>query len=211
MHMMRLGIFPCIGTCAQHGAIVHNLIQTADTPSITVEVEWVQNASRLATLDALIIPSAPASALRRFITLPDWEEAILSYMQAEKPLWMTGQATALIADGTLLDEKALFRRLKSSLIEGRSSTGKHRGRWFQPFWETLSIARIACDYHAPFVQWVSHDPRPTMHILAKWRDHPVVFWEKQFFYTVFSPELSGDYRIHEYFLRYLLMNRSRHG
>lgn len=107
--------------------------------------------------------------------------------------------------------KALFRRLKSSLIEGRSSTGKHRGRWFHPFWETLSIARIACDYHAPFVQWVSHDPRPTMHILAKWRDHPVVFWEKQFFYTVFSPELSGDYRIHEYFLRYLLMNRSRHG
>lgn len=171
--------------------------------SLSIEITPVKHPSQFETLDALIIPSAPASALRRLMTLTPWDEAFHAYMASGKPLWMTGEATALIRDGKVLDEEALSQRLHRSLMNGQTADRSGSKRFVRPFRETLSIAHIAEAYPALFVQWVEHEPRLTMHILAKWRNHPVAFWEKQFFYTVFSPELCADMRIHEYFLHHV--------
>gem|GEM_PF-4966490 len=203
---MRIGVFPCLGTCVMHETSIQNVVYNTMS-SMSVDIVPVRHVSLFETLDALIIPSAPASALRRLMMLPPWDEALHAYIVSGKPLWMTGEATALIRDGKVLDEEALFQRLHGSSVHRRTAFGSGPQRFVIPFRETLSIAHIAEAYQALFVQWVEHAPRATMHILSKWRDHPVVFWEKQFFYTVFSPELCSDGRIHEYFLHYVAMFR----
>lgn len=186
--MTRIGVLALQGDFAEHAAVLLQLGATA------VEVRLPE---QLPEIDGLIIPGGESTTIARL--LAEWSllQPIRDRVDEGMAIWGTCAGAILLArDVNDLDREGL--RLMDIVVERNAF-----GRQVDSFEVHLDVPEIGTN---PFRAIFIRAPRilfagPGVKVLSRLNDAIVAARQDKLLATSFHPELSGDARFHEYFLR----------
>lgn len=181
-----------IGVLALQGAVSEHVKALEASGA---ETSVVKNVRDLDGLDGLVLPGGESTTMRRLLDKYGLFEAIKTF-SADKPVF--GTCAGLI--------------LMAKKIEGRK--GPHLGlldidvkrnafgSQVDSFEADLTIKHVADHYdgvfiRAPYIKSVGAN----VEVLATFEDNIVACREGRFLTCAFHPELTGDLRMHRYFVR----------
>ena len=186
---MKIGVLALQGAFIEHEAILRQLGAEA------VEVRLPKD---LEGLDGLIIPGGESTTIGKLMERFDLTEPVKRMAAEGKPIWGTCAGMIMLAkdiDGS--DQPRL----------GLMDVGVDRnafGRQIDSFEADLPVEELGdVPFHAVFIRApVLTRTGEGVHVLAELPDGRVVAAEQgQLLVTAFHPELTGDPRFHEYFLK----------
>ncbi len=187
--MTEYGVLALQGDWAAHGTILRKL--GAHTCP-------VRTAAELDRVDALVIPGGESSAMLRLMEPENLSRRIRDRIVAGMAVLATCAGVILLAENiqppqqglAVLDvdvvRNAYGRQLHSTVAE--IVLTKELGK-------PLSMEGVFI--RAPRIVRVS----PSVIVLGRWRDDPVLIRQGQILGATFHPELSTDRRIHEMFMK----------
>lgn len=184
-----IGVLALQGDFAEHAAVLGRL--GVDT----VEVRLPDQLSRL---DGLIIPGGESTTIARLMSEWGLLQPIRDRAHDGMPIWGTCAGAILLAErADDLDREGL--RLMDIMIERNAF-----GRQVDSFEVDLDVPEIGpAPFHGIFIR----APRivsagPKVNVLAQLDDGTIVAAQQNtLLATSFHPELTGDTRFHEYFIR----------
>jgi pyridoxal 5'-phosphate synthase pdxT subunit len=184
-----------IGVLALQGAFLEHSQRLRELDAEAVEVRLPGD---LEGLDCLIIPGGESTTIGKLMAAYGLEEPIRRFAEQGKAVWGTCAGMIMLAkdiDGS--DQPRL----------GLMDIGVNRnafGRQVDSFEADLDVDELGAEpFHAVFIR----APLLTragegVKVLAQLRDGRMVAAEQgKLLVTAFHPELTGDLRFHEYFLR----------
>ena len=184
------------GDFAEHIAILR---------AIGIEAREIRLPQQLEPLDGLIIPGGESTTLSRLMSLYELRRPIAQMAAQGRALWGTCAGMIMLArEITEQDPVPL----------GLMDIGVRRnafGRQVDSFEQPLSIAPLQPEpFHAIFIRApVVIRTGPAVAVLAALDDgRPVAVQQGNLLATAFHPELTRDYRMHQYFLE--LAQAGRH-
>ena len=184
------------GDFAEHIAILR---------AIGIEAREIRLPQQLEPLDGLIIPGGESTTLSRLMSLYELRQPIARMAAQGRALWGTCAGMIMLArEITEQDPVPL----------GLMDIGVRRnafGRQVDSFEQPLSIAPLLPEpFHAIFIRApVVIRTGPAVAVLAALDDgRPVAVQQGNLLATAFHPELTRDYRMHQYFLE--LAQAGRH-
>ncbi len=157
----------------------------------------VKHSRQVAQVDGLILPGGESTTLLKFLTEGGLMDAIRDASQQGKPLFGTCAGAILLAREVanpgqpslaLMDiaiRRNAYGRQVSSFIAHEDSTGVWPGH-------PLEMVFI----RAPIIERVG----ASVAVLAECRGLPVLVRQGNLLASTFHPELTGDSRVHQYFL-----------
>ena len=162
----------------------------------------VKRASEIADIDALVIPGGESTTISKLARAFNLFEIIKNRIEDGMPVY--GSCAGLI----LLSNKV------EDAIEGQESFGgldvvsrrNAFGRQVDSFEAELTVKGIsgpsfpAIFIRAPWIEKVGKD----VEVLAETSGHPVAVKSRNILATSFHPELTGDNRIHKYFVEQIV-------
>jgi pyridoxal 5'-phosphate synthase pdxT subunit len=173
---MRIGILAVQGDFREHAAVLRRL---------GAEPVEVRKPEQLADVDGLVIPGGESTAITRLIRIYGLEEALRRF---ERPIF--GTCAGMI----LLDRDHL----------GLADVSVRRnayGRQVSSFEADLQLAGAEEPLRGVFIR----APRVVevgegVEVLAELDGEPVLLRDGRYLIGSFHPELTGDTRVHEFFL-----------
>ena len=160
-------------------------------------VSAVKNLRDLAAVDALVIPGGESTTVIRLLERFELDRPIVERVRAGMPLWGTCMGMIVAAhDVAGLAQKTL------DLIDITVRRNAF-GRQVESAEVPLSIAALGGEpFPAIFIRapWVER-AGPGVEVVASYGGHGVFVRQGNVMGTAFHPELTGDRRVHEYFLR----------
>lgn len=157
----------------------------------------VKNVRELAAVDALVIPGGESTTVIRLLERFELDGPIVECVRAGMPLWGTCMGMIVAAhDVAGLEQKTL------DLIDITVRRNAF-GRQVESAEVPLSVPALgAKPFPAVFIRapWVER-AGPGVEIVAEYGGHGVFVRQANVMGTAFHPELTGDRRVHEYFLR----------
>ena len=176
------------GDFAEHIAILR---------AIGIEAREIRLPQQLEPLDGLIIPGGESTTLSRLMSLYELRQPIARMAAQGRALWGTCAGMIMLArEITEQDPVPL----------GLMDIGVRRnafGRQVDSFEQPLSITPLLPEpFHAIFIRApVVIRTGPAVAVLAALDDgRPVAVQQGNLLATAFHPELTRDYRMHQYFL-----------
>lgn len=168
-------------------------------------VRAVKKPDDLKTLDGLVIPGGESTVIGRLSTFNQTINIIKERAKSGMPVLGTCGGLVLLA--TRLYDRVVGATNQPSLglldvVVERNSFGRQR----ESFEEELSIPRLGekmfrgVFIRAPVVKEIG----PSVQVLAKLNDHVVAVQQGMMIGTSFHPELTGDTRLHRYFVRMII-------
>ncbi len=161
------------------------------------EVREVRKPEQLEGLDALIIPGGESTTIARLIQSNGLLQPLRDFCGSGRPTWGT-------CAGAILMAREVDRLDRPGLEVMDISVRRNAfGRQVDSFVADLSLKGLAGEpFHAVFIRApVLTAVRPPAGILARLDDGTVVAARQaNLLSTSFHPELTGDSRLHEYFL-----------
>jgi len=161
-----------------------------------VDARQVRLADDLSGLDALIIPGGESTTITRLLAAYDLMQPLRDFA-AERPVWGTCAGMIVMAkQATDLDRETL--RLMDIEVERNAF-----GRQVDSFETELRLSEISGPpVHAVFIRApVIRSVGPGVTVLGKLEGQGVVAARQgHLLVTSFHPELTGDTRLHAYFL-----------
>jgi 5'-phosphate synthase pdxT subunit len=188
---MKVGVLALQGDFREHIAVLN---------SLGADAVGVRRPSELAAVSGLIIPGGESSVMDKLSRLFDLAEPLKAAIESGLPVWGTCAGLIMLAD-TVLDG-----------IEGQQSLGgldiavrrNAFGSQLDSFEIDLDIPVVgepelhAVFIRAPIVETVAEG----VTTLASLADGRIVAVEQgNLLGTSFHPEMTGDTRFHEYFLK----------
>jgi 5'-phosphate synthase pdxT subunit len=185
--MTKVGVLALQGDFAEHEAIVTRL---------GAETRQVRLPEDLVGLDALIIPGGESTTITRLMALYGLLEPLRNFASA-RPVWGTCAGMIVMAKrATDLDRETLG--LMDIEVERNAF-----GRQVDSFETDLPFEEIAGgDVHMVFIRapLIQH-AEPNVKVLARIEGKGIVAARQgHLLATAFHPELTGDDRVHRYFL-----------
>jgi 5'-phosphate synthase pdxT subunit len=184
-----------IGVLALQGAFREHIyaLEALDVGAIAVRLPH-----QLDDCSGLIIPGGESTAISKLMESYGFYEPIASRHAEGMAVWGTCAGAILIAQ-RVIDGIAGQRGLGLMDIEVRRNA---YGRQTESFEANLGFAHIGDAYRgvfirAPWIESVSDD----VEVLARHDGHIVAARQGTLLATTFHPELTGDPRIHRYFVR----------
>jgi 5'-phosphate synthase pdxT subunit len=189
--MPRVGILALQGDFAAHGRVLE-----------TLHVPWqlVKTPAELAQVDGLIIPGGESTTLLKLMAAVDLRPALEHFHAQDRPLFGTCAGLILLAQKTIQPQQeslgfinivaarnAYGRQIDSFIARGRPLAVDAFGS------EPLEMVFI----RAPRIAQLGTGVTP----LAECRDEVVLARQGSVLVAAFHPELTSDYRVHQYFLR----------
>lgn len=188
---MTVGVLALQGDFREHAAVLR---------SLGVEVELVRRPEELASVSGLVIPGGESSVMDKLSRAFGLAEPLKTAVTAGLPVYGTCAGLILLAD-TVLDGIAGQESIGGLDIAVRRNAF---GSQTASFETDLDIAVLgdtpvhAVFIRAPIVETVG----PGATALATLADGRCVAVEQgNLLGTSFHPEMTGEYRFHEYFLR----------
>ncbi len=182
-----------VGVLALQGDVVEHV---RALERIGAAVREVKTARDLAAVDALIVPGGESTTVIKLLDRFDLVEPIRARVRAGMPFWGTCMGMIVAAhDVADLDQPTL------DLIDitvRRNAFGRQIASAEVP----LDVPALgpqpfpAIFIRAPWVERVG----PAVEVIAERDGHGVFVREKNVIGTSFHPELTGDDRVHRYFL-----------
>ena len=162
----------------------------------------VRRIGELASVDALIIPGGESTAMWKLMRAFDLLEPLRERVQEGMPTY--GSCAGMI----LLANRVLDAVSGQETIGGLDVTVRRNafGRQVNSFESEISMVVLGADpIHAVFIRapWVE-EVGDSVEVLGSVRvesiSHPVAIRQGHLLATSFHPELTGDLRIHKYFI-----------
>ena len=186
---MKVGVLALQGDVREH---IHSLVDCG------VEAVAVRRASEIQSVDALVLPGGESTTISQLSEVFGVYQLIKERIASGMPVY--GSCAGMI----LLAEEILDAKVGQKSFGGLEITVRRNafGRQVDSFESDIEFAdgstglMRAVFIRAPWVEKVSD----SVQILASVDSHPVAVRSRTALATSFHPELSGDDRIHRYFI-----------
>ena len=186
---MKVGVLALQGDVREH---IHRL-QECD-----VQAFPVRRSSEIESVDALIVPGGESTTIAQLAEVFGVYQLIKSRIEQGMPVY--GSCAGMI----LLAKEILDAKVGQKSFGGLDITVRRNafGRQVDSFESDIAFADGSTDLiravfiRAPWVEKVGE----SVQILASVESHPVAVRSRTALATSFHPELTGDNRIHRYFI-----------
>ncbi|GAA2992714.1 pyridoxal 5'-phosphate synthase glutaminase subunit PdxT [Kitasatospora albolonga] len=192
---------PVIGVLALQGDVREHLIALASADAIAREV---RRPEELAEVDALVIPGGESTTMSKLALLFGLMDPLRERVRAGMPVYGTCAGMIMLAD------KILDGRDDQETVGGIDMTVRRNafGRQNESFESGIAFEGMEQPVHGVFIRapWVE-EVGAGVRVLAELpaADGPdsriVAVRQGNLLATSFHPELTGDHRVHEYFVR----------
>ena len=185
---MEVGVLAIQGDFAEHISVLGKL---------GVQAREIRLPAHLDSLDGLIIPGGESTTLSRLMSNYDLREPITKMAMQGVAIWGTCAGMIMLSQEITEQDPVPL---------GIMDIGVQRnafGRQVDSFEQTLKINVLGADpYHAIFIRApVIIRVGQGVEVLSSLEDRrPVAVQQGNLLATSFHPELTTDYRFHEYFL-----------
>ena len=184
----RVGILALQGDFLEHSMMLKHL----GIPSVEVRLP-----RDLDVIDALILPGGESTTMVRLLDLHDLRDPLQRRVKEGMPVWGTCAGMILMASSLTEDRPEPLSRMDIEV------TRNAYGRQLESFETNLDVPALgktqlnAIFIRAPGVVNIG----PGVDVLARLSDGtPVAVREGSKMATAFHPELTNDFRFHEYFI-----------
>lgn len=194
---------PVIGVLALQGDVVEHIAAMHRAGAEAIPVKTRADLSRV---DGLIIPGGESTTVMKLLDRFQLGAPIVERVKAGMPLWGTCMGMIVIAH-----EVVELQQPSLDLID-ISVRRNAFGRQNESAEVDLPIAAIgdrpfpAIFIRAPWIERVG----PGVELLAQRNRHGVMVRQGNVLATSFHPELTGDQRVHGYFLEMVRDSREKH-
>jgi 5'-phosphate synthase pdxT subunit len=186
---MKVGVLALQGDVREHAS---SLIACGVAPSP------VRRASELDQIDALVLPGGESTTIAQLAEVFGIYDQIKNRIAAGMPVYGSCAGMILLAD-QILDAKQGQKSFGGLDITVRRNAFGRQVDSFEsdiPFADGSSDLIRAVFIRAPWVERVGDG----VEVLATVDTHPVAVRSRTMLATSFHPELTGDHRIHRYFI-----------
>jgi len=186
---MKVGVLALQGDVREH---IQSLLECG------VQAFPVRRSSEIESIDALILPGGESTTIAQLAEVFDVYELIKGRIEQGMPVY--GSCAGMI----LLAKEILDAKVGQKTFGGLDITVRRNafGRQVDSFESDIPFADGSSDLiravfiRAPWVERVGE----SVQILASVDSHPVAVRTRTALATSFHPELTGDNRIHRYFI-----------
>ena len=186
---MKVGVLALQGDVREH---IQSLLECG------VQAFPVRRSSEIESIDALILPGGESTTIAQLAEVFDVYELIKGRIEQGMPVY--GSCAGMI----LLAQEILDAKVGQKTFGGIDITVRRNafGRQVDSFESDIPFADGSTDLiravfiRAPWVEMVGE----SVQILASVDSHPVAVRTRTALATSFHPELTGDNRIHRYFI-----------
>lgn len=194
---LRIGILGLQGDFEAHLKALH---RAAETLHLEVEGVIVKLPQHLNDLDGIILPGGESTTIGKLMELYGLKEPLQQMISQGVPVWGTCAGLILLARET--DNALAGQPLLASMDIRvcRNAFGSQR----ESFETDLSVPELGeAPFHAFFIRGPSvEEVGPGVQVLATLDDGTIVAVRQgSLLGTAFHPEVAGDPRFHDYFLR----------
>lgn len=186
---------PVIGVLALQGDVREHLIALASADALA---RPVRRPEELAEVDGLVIPGGESTTMSKLAALFGMLEPLRERVRAGMPVYGTCAGMILLAD-KILDPRSGQETLGGiDMIVRRNAFGRQN----ESFEAAVEIAGIeggpveGVFIRAPWVESVGAQAK----VVAEHGGHIVAVRQGNALATSFHPELTGDHRVHAYFV-----------
>lgn len=188
LSMKKVGVLALQGAFREHKQALERL------GVITTEIRLVE---QLEHIDGLIIPGGESTTITKLIAHYGFDSAIPAFHHAGKAVWGTCAGAIVIAK-EIVGHPEQPRLNLLDMCVARNAYGRQVASFETP----LAIAGFA----EPFTSIFIRAPRIVnveveVEVLASYEDDPILVRQGKLLASVFHPELSGDDRLHQYFVK----------
>ncbi|MDP4099251.1 pyridoxal 5'-phosphate synthase glutaminase subunit PdxT [Paenibacillus sp. P96] len=180
-----------IGVLALQGAVAEHIrsIRLAGAEGIAIK-----RTEELAEIDGLIIPGGESTTIGKLMRKYGFIEAVRKFSEEKKPVFGTCAGLIVLAQEIVGQEEAHLGLMNMTV--SRNAFGRQR----ESFETDLNIKGIeepvrAVFIRAPLIQKVGD----SVDVLAEYNGEIVTAREGHLLASSFHPELTDDYRLHQYF------------
>ena len=185
---MKVGVLALQGDVSEHAQTL------SDLGAEPVEVRTPEN---LSGVDRLILPGGESTTMSKLLESSGLFDPIAARLDEGMPVFGTCAGMILLAD-VVLDGRPDQRSFGAIDIAVRRNAFGRQVDSFETDLEVHGMGLVPAVFiRAPYVERIGHD----VEVLARVDDHPVLCREGHVLVAAFHPELSGDLRLHELFLR----------
>lgn len=184
---------PVVGVLALQGDVVEHV---AALERSGVRPVTVKRLDQLASIDGLIVPGGESTTVMRLLDRAGLAEPIVARVRAGMPLWGTCMGLIVAAREVIGVEQPSLDLIDVSVRRNAF------GRQNESVEVALPIAVLGPEpFPAIFIRapWIER-AGPSVDVLAERDGHGVMVRQGNVLGTSFHPELSGDGRVHAYFL-----------
>jgi 5'-phosphate synthase pdxT subunit len=193
---------PTIGVLALQGDVREHLTALATADALARPVRRPQE---LAGLDGLVIPGGESTTMSKLAVTFGMLEPLRAFVRSGQPVYGTCAGMIMVADKLLdgREDQETFGGI--DMIVRRNAFGRQN----ESFEAAVEIAGIpggpveGVFIRAPWVESVG----AAVEVLATYDGHTVAIRQGNVLATSFHPELTGDHRVHAFFVD--LVRRAR--
>jgi 5'-phosphate synthase pdxT subunit len=194
---LRIGVLGLQGDFEAH---LKALKRAAETLKLDVEGVVVKLPQHLSDLDGIILPGGESTTIGKLMVLYGLQEPLQRLIKQGVPIWGTCAGLILLARETdnALEGQPLLASMDIRVC--RNAFGSQR----ESFETDLTVPELGeAPFHAFFIRGPSvEEVGPGVRVLATLDDGTIVAVRQgSVLGTAFHPEVSGDPRFHDYFLR----------
>jgi 5'-phosphate synthase pdxT subunit len=194
---LRIGVLGLQGDFEAHLKALH---KAAERLHLTVEGVLVKLPHHLSNLDGIILPGGESTTIGKLMVLYGLQEPLRQMISQGVPVWGTCAGLILLARET--DNALAGQPLLASMDIRvcRNAFGSQR----ESFETDLTVPEFGeAPFHAFFIRGPSvEEAGPEVKVLATLDDGTIVAVRQgSLLGTAFHPEVTGDARFHDYFLR----------
>ena len=183
---MRIGILAVQGSFRLHTGILKE---------IGVEPVEVRHITDLKNLDGIIIPGGESTTFRIILDESELGDGLLRELRGGLPAWGT------CAGAIMLGNSSGTSPLGWGLIDIKVIRNGY-GRQVDSFVAPLRIKGFEGEFDGVFIRAPRLiDAGLSVDVIAEYDNDPVMARQENILITAFHPELTGDVRIHNYFVR----------
>ena len=186
---MKVGVLGLQGDVREHVAVLESAGATALV---------VKRADELASIDGLVIPGGESTTIGKLLDRFELLEPLVERAQEGLPLYGTCAGAILMARDVVGKEEAPHRIPVMDITVRRNAYG----RQVDSFEADLQLDGLEEPFRAVFIRApVIEESGEGVEVLATVEDRPVLVRQGRFLASTFHPEMTGDNRVHELFLK----------
>jgi 5'-phosphate synthase pdxT subunit len=189
--LVTVGVLALQGDVREH---VHAL------EAVGATARPVKRLADLSGLDGIVLPGGESTTMGRLLGIFDLLDPLRALLADGLPAYGTCAGMILLA------AEVVDGRPGQELLGGLDITVRRNafGSQVESFESDLDVEGVG-DVHGVFIRapWVER-AGPSVQVLARVGEHPVAVRQGHLLATSFHPELTGDTRMHELFVRRLV-------
>ncbi|RKL64823.1 pyridoxal 5'-phosphate synthase glutaminase subunit PdxT [Salipaludibacillus neizhouensis] len=188
-----------IGVLALQGAVREH-VKALEAPDVNIII--IKKVEQLKEIEGLVFPGGESTTMRRLINLYGFYEPLKDFAKQKKPIFGTCAGAILMAN-EIVGQMEPHLSVMDMVVE-RNAFGRQR----ESFEALLKMDSIGDDVQgvfirAPIIKTVGEN----VQVLARHNGDIVAAQSGPFLACSFHPELTDDYRMHQYFVKMVRESR----